>query len=243
MVARLVIASLVKCWGWPNSGNCDNGACRLDGLAGSMSVPASRFPLPSSGANIPLASDQARTVTAADGNTFNQISTNNKSSIDFQNAGVSIKSMILGSGRQGNAYTVRFAPGEYWIETLTMNNDTSIEVTGPVTLYIKTLKMNSQSFINSAPAHSRPVISVRCWPSSTTRCNWTTARLFPGLVYQADVATGRINLTSSSYIRGVLTLRPLPLTMVRQLMQSTISARCRRQQVSIIMNYLIRLQL
>lgn len=99
-MAAIYYSQSTQVLGMANSGNCDNGVCRLDGLVVQHVRPRKLLSTTQFGTNIPLASDQARTVTAADGNTFNQISTNNKSSIDFQNAGVSIKSMILGSGRQ-----------------------------------------------------------------------------------------------------------------------------------------------
>lgn len=82
-----------------------------------------------------------------------------------------------------------------------MNNDTSIEVTGPVTLYIKTLKMNAKSFINSPGSQQAGDISkvLAVIYDSMQLDNGST---FSGLVYQADTAVGTINLTSSSYIKG-----------------------------------------
>lgn len=187
--------------GLANSGNCDNGVCRLDGLGGSMSVPSSRFPLASAGTSINLGYNQKKTVTAADGTQFNQVVTSQMASIDFQSAGLTIKSMSLGSGRGGNPYTVRFSPGEYWIETLNMDFDTSIEVTGPVTLYIKKLKMNSGSFINS-PGSQQAGDTSKVLAVIYDSMQLDNGSTFSGLVYQADVASGSINLTSSSYIKG-----------------------------------------
>ncbi|WP_421248163.1 DUF6701 domain-containing protein [Aeromonas jandaei] len=181
--------------------NCDNGSCVAVGLVNSWSgVPASRFPL-ATGSNIAVSFAETRFLTAAEGNQFGTISTANQSQINIENSGISIKVLDLGSGRGGRNYTVKLAAGDYWIETLNMNNDTSIVVDGPVRMFVKNLNMGSASYINSPGGNIAGDISklLMVVYDSAYLANGST---LSGMVYQADSSVQTINLSSASYLMG-----------------------------------------
>ncbi|MBL0628085.1 DUF6701 domain-containing protein [Aeromonas jandaei] len=181
--------------------NCDNGPCVAVGLVNSWpGVPTSRFPL-ATGSNIAVGFAETRFLTAAEGNQFGTISTANQSQINIENSGISIKVLDLGSGRGGRNYTVKLAAGDYWIETLNMNNDTSIVVDGPVRMFVKNLNMGSASYINSPGSNIAGDISklLMVVYDSAYLSNGST---LSGMVYQADSSVQTINLSSASYLMG-----------------------------------------
>ncbi|QWL59309.1 hypothetical protein HQ400_14495 [Aeromonas jandaei] len=181
--------------------NCDNGPCVAVGLVNSWSsVPTSRFPL-ATGSNIAVGFAETRFLTAAEGNQFGTISTANQSQINIENSGINIKVLDLGSGRSGRNYTVKLAAGDYWIETLNMNNDTSIIVDGPVRIFVKNLNMGSASYINSPSSNVAGDISklLVVVYDSAYLANGST---LSGMVYQSDSSAQTINLSSASYLMG-----------------------------------------
>ncbi|MGU5548867.1 DUF6701 domain-containing protein [Aeromonas hydrophila] len=181
--------------------NCDNSACVAAGMVNSWSdAPSSRFPL-SAGSNISVGFAETRFLTAVEGNQFGTISTAHQSQINIENSGISIKVLDLGSGRGGRDYTVKLAAGDYWIETLKMNNDTSIIVDGPVRIFVKNLDMGSASYINSPGSNVSGDISklLMVVYDSADLSNGST---ISGMVYQADSSAKTINLSSASYLMG-----------------------------------------
>ncbi|MFQ2921015.1 DUF6701 domain-containing protein [Aeromonas allosaccharophila] len=181
--------------------NCDNSACVAAGMVNSWSgAPSSRFPL-SAGSNISVGFAETRFLTAVEGNHFGTISTAHQSQINIENSGISIKVLDLGSGRGGRDYTVKLAAGDYWIETLKMNNDTSIIVDGPVRIFVKNLDMGSASYINSPGSNISGDISklLMVVYDSADLSNGST---LSGMVYQADSSAKTINLSSASYLMG-----------------------------------------
>ncbi|EPC3541252.1 DUF6701 domain-containing protein [Aeromonas hydrophila] len=181
--------------------NCDNSACVAAGMVNSWSdAPSSRFPL-SAGSNISVGFAETRFLTAVEGNQFGTISTAHQSQINIENSGISIKVLDLGSGRGGRDYTVKLAAGDYWIETLKMNNDTSIIVDGPVRIFVKNLDMGSASYINSPGSNISGDISklLMVVYDSADLSNGST---ISGMVYQADSSAKTINLSSASYLIG-----------------------------------------
>ncbi|MEW7865825.1 DUF6701 domain-containing protein [Aeromonas diversa] len=181
--------------------NCDGGLCVAVGdVAPWGGAPVSRFPL-ATGADVTLGFAETRYLTAADGMTFGTVSTSYQSLLNIENSGITIKAMNLGSGRGGRPYTVKLAAGDYWIETLTMSNDTSIEIDGPVRLFVKTLVMGSASYINSPGRNSAGDVGklmVVLYDGATL----TDGSTLSGLVYQADSARGSVSLSSASYLMG-----------------------------------------
>lgn len=181
--------------------NCDNSACVAAGMVNGWSgAPSSRFPL-SAGSNISVGFAETRFLTAVEGNQFGTISTAHQSQINIENSGISIKVLDLGSGRGGRDYTVKLAAGDYWIETLKMNNDTSIIVDGPVRIFVKNLDMGSASYINSPGSNISGDISklLMVVYDSAYLANGST---LSGMVYQADSSAKTINLSSASYLMG-----------------------------------------
>ncbi|WP_223916463.1 DUF6701 domain-containing protein [Aeromonas caviae] len=167
---------------------------------GWSGAPSSRFPL-SAGSNISVGFAETRFLTAVEGNQFGTISTAHQSQINIENSGISIKVLDLGSGRGGRDYTVKLAAGDYWIETLKMNNDTSIIVDGPVRIFVKNLDMGSASYINSPGSNISGDISklLMVVYDSAYLANGST---LSGMVYQADSSAKTINLSSASYLMG-----------------------------------------
>ncbi|MDM5090813.1 hypothetical protein OB947_18220 [Aeromonas bestiarum] len=181
--------------------NCDNSACVAAGMVNSWSgAPSSRFPL-SAGSNISVGFSETRFLTAVEGNQFGTISTAHQSQINIENSGISIKVLDLGSGRGGRDYTVKLAAGDYWIETLKMNNDTSIIVDGPVRIFVKNLNMGSASYINSPGSNISGDIGKLLVVVYDTADLYNGSTL-SGMVYQADSSAQTINLSSASYLMG-----------------------------------------
>ncbi len=183
---------------WDSLGN---SACVAAGMVNGWSgAPSSRFPL-SAGSNISVGFAETRFLTAVEGNQFGTISTAHQSQINIENSGISIKVLDLGSGRGGRDYTVKLAAGDYWIETLKMNNDTSIIVDGPVRIFVKNLDMGSASYINSPGSNISGDISklLMVVYDSAYLANGST---LSGMVYQADSSAKTINLSSASYLMG-----------------------------------------
>lgn len=133
---------------------------------------------------------------------FGTITTNYYASIDIKQAGITIKKLDLGSGRGGKPYTVRLAAGDYWIETLAMNDDTLIELSGPVRLFVKNLKMVGGSFINSKGVNQRGDIGKLLLVTYDSLSMGDKATI-SGLVYQQEGGgKDAFIMGSSSYIHG-----------------------------------------
>lgn len=181
-------------------GNCDNQLCVADQLAGSISLPASVFPL-AGGTSFTLNYNQSRTLTNADGYNFGSITTNYQSTLIFSVPGVKIKNLTIGSDLPGKAYTVKLAAGEYWIENLTMGDSASIVLDGDVILHVKNMSMNSANLLNSAAVKQSGTVSklLLVIYDALYLGNRSTVS---GLVYQTDSASGAITLSSAAYIYG-----------------------------------------
>ncbi|WP_157774562.1 DUF6701 domain-containing protein [Aeromonas sp. CU5] len=180
---------------------CDGGVCLPTANTNSLSLPVSRFPLPS-GPDIAVQYGQDKQLTTSDGMRFGTITTNYYASIDIKQAGITIKKLDLGSGRGGKPYTVRLAAGDYWIETLAMNDDTLIELSGPVRLFVKNLKMVGGSFINSKGVNQRGDIGKLLLVTYDSLSMGDKATI-SGLVYQQEGGgKDAFIMGSSSYIHG-----------------------------------------
>ncbi|ELM3614845.1 hypothetical protein RYR54_000436 [Aeromonas sobria] len=180
---------------------CDGGVCLPTANTASLSLPVSRFPL-LSGQNITVQYGQDKQLTTSDGIQFGTITTNYSASVDIKQAGITIKKLDLGSGRGGKPYTVRLAAGDYWIETLAMNDDTLIELSGPVRLFVKNLKMVGGSFLNSKGVNQRGDIGKLLLVTYDSLSMGDKATI-SGLVYQQEGGSkDAFIMGSSSYIHG-----------------------------------------
>ncbi|MGL5326038.1 MAG: DUF6701 domain-containing protein [Aeromonas sp.] len=179
-------------------GACDGGQCLPTQNTNSLALPGSRFPLPG-GPSITVLDTRHRILTAADGASFDAVSVNNNGSLDIQQSGITIRSLNLYSGRAGKPYTVRLAAGDYWIDTLRMYNDTRIEVTGPVRLFVNDLSMGSASYINSPGGNIRGDIN-QLLLVSYGRVYLYNGSTLSGLVYQHDGSV--FHMSSASYLHG-----------------------------------------
>ncbi|MCF5856203.1 MSHA biogenesis protein MshQ [Aeromonas veronii] len=83
---------------------------------------------------------QQLNVGSATSNQFNSIALNTSCSLSFSSAATEyrIKSLALNNGAK-----VIFSSGDYWIESLTMNQGTEIQIQGEVRIFVKnTLELN-----------------------------------------------------------------------------------------------------
>ncbi|BBR38063.1 hypothetical protein Q7I35_10425 [Aeromonas allosaccharophila] len=195
--------------GYKNSGqirgdhpqSCDGGRCLPSDNTANLSFPAFPSSWPTS-PNIGIQEGVDRYLTAADGKSFGTISTKNGSSLDIRQAGLTINTLDLGSGRNGKPYTVRLAAGDYWIKTLKMYDNTLIEVAGPVRLFVENVTMIGASFINSTGANIRGDIGKLLLVTYNTLDMGAQATI-SGLVYQQEGGVGSfLNMGSPSYIHG-----------------------------------------
>ena len=177
---------------------CDGGQCVSTQNTNTLTLPGSRFPLPS-GPDITVPYSGHRVLTITDGAVFGSVSVNNNGSLDIQHSGLTIKELNLNSGRAGKPYTVRLAAGDYWIETLRMRHDTRIEVAGPVRLFVKDLSMESASYINSPGVNVRGNIN-QLLLVSYGRVYMYNGSTLSGLVYQQD--GGVFHMSPASYLHG-----------------------------------------
>lgn len=177
---------------------CDRDQCLPAGNTSSLSLPASRFPLPG-GSNLRIPYDTHYQLTAANGNRFGLIETSYMASLDIQQAGLYIKNLRLDGGRGGKPYTVRLAAGDYWIEELWMDSDTSIVLDGPVRLFVKSLVMDSANLINSPGVNRRGDINQLLLVSygQVVMDNLDT---ISGLLYQIEGSS--LYMGSNSYWHG-----------------------------------------
>ncbi|MBA2800446.1 hypothetical protein MPE84_16720 [Aeromonas veronii] len=177
---------------------CDGVTCLPTQNTNPLTLPSSRFPLPS-GADITVPYSGHRVLTAADGAIFGSVSVYNNGSLDIQQSGITIRNLALYSGRAGKPYTVRLAAGDYWIDTLQMDNDTRIEVTGPVRLFVKDMSMNSASYLNSQGINARGNIN-QLLLVSYGRVYLYNGSTLSGLVYQQESSV--FHMSSASYLHG-----------------------------------------
>ncbi|WP_421200320.1 DUF6701 domain-containing protein [Aeromonas enteropelogenes] len=177
---------------------CDRDQCLPAGNTSSLSLPASRFPLPG-GSNLRIPYDTHYQLTAANGNRFGLIETSYMASLDIQQAGLYIKNLRLDGGRGGKPYTVRLAAGDYWVEELWMDSDTSIVLDGPVRLFVKSLVMDSANLINSPGVNRRGDINQLLLVSygQVVMDNLDT---ISGLLYQIEGSS--LYMGSNSYWHG-----------------------------------------
>ncbi|MGL6296115.1 MAG: hypothetical protein ACRC3K_06885, partial [Plesiomonas sp.] len=129
--------------------SCDNadGSRRLCTITRNtirgLSITGGNIFLSSSGSSGNLTQCQAGqplSVGSATSNQFNSIALNTSCSLSFSSAATEyrIKSLALNNGAK-----VIFSSGDYWIESLTMNQGTEIQIQGEVRIFVKnTLELN-----------------------------------------------------------------------------------------------------
>jgi len=191
-------------------GNCDHQLCKASSNASAISLPTTPFPLASSGTSLTIGYNQAQTLTNSDGYLFNSITTNYLSSLIFSVPGVKIKTLTVGSDSASKSFTVKFAAGEYWIETLTLGDSASLVFDGNVILHVKNMSLGSANRVNSAGINqsgdpSKLLVIVY---NSLYFGNSST---LSGYVYQTDDATGQVYLESASYLFGRINARSIQL--------------------------------
>ncbi|MFM5340545.1 DUF6701 domain-containing protein [Aeromonas veronii] len=128
---------------------CDNadGSRRLCTITRNtirgLSITGGNIFLSSSGSSGNFTQCQAGqqlSVGSATSNQFNSIALNTSCSLSFSSAATEyrIKSLALNNGAK-----VIFSSGDYWIESLTMNQGTEIQIQGEVRIFVKnTLELN-----------------------------------------------------------------------------------------------------
>ncbi|WKE66027.1 hypothetical protein PVT67_01905 [Gallaecimonas kandeliae] len=195
-----------------NSQSCDGDACYAAGITDELGFPDSPFPL-SGGQDLSVGYQQSKVIKAGDPSQYNNISTAYQSTLDIQQSGLKIKNLNLGSGRGGNDYTVKLASGDYWIENLTMQGDTRIELAGPVRLFVNKVTLSSASYLNSPGRQQsgNPGQLLMVVYDSLTAGDGST---LTGLVYQMDNPNSNQNSISfgpASYLFGRISARDISL--------------------------------
>ncbi|WP_095497903.1 DUF6701 domain-containing protein [Paraferrimonas haliotis] len=186
-----------------NAGNqgCDGGACIESSLASAMTDVVDPFPLDSSGDSYNLGFDQSLTLSEPDA-LYNVINMNNKAQLNLDAAGVKIKQLNVGSGRSGNPYSVKLAPGEYWIESLSLGFDTQIQITGDTVLHVGSLSLPSGGFINTTGANISGDSSQLTIMSYGSIVMGNTSTIAAN-IYQT--ASGSLTMNSASFLFGKVT--------------------------------------
>lgn len=192
-----------------NDQNCDGGVCVPAGNSKVLTLPA--FPPLNTGPDLSVGSGEYRRLDASAGLKFGTITVNNQGRLDVTTPGLSIKQMNLLGGRQGSGYSVKLAAGEYWIEDLVMKPDTRIELAGPVKLYVRHIKLESASLLNSPEVKSAGDINRLLLVVYNT-LDMRDGATLSGLVYQADAQSqDELYLQPGAYIFGRVSSESLKL--------------------------------
>ncbi|MCF5840295.1 DUF6701 domain-containing protein [Aeromonas veronii] len=141
---------------------------------------------------------QQLSVGSATSNQFNSIALNTGCSLSFSSAATEyrIKSLALNNGAK-----VIFSSGDYWIESLTMNQGTEIQIQGEVRIFVKnTLELND-AILNSSGEGSLLLFGYG-------GITLNGGSQINGYVYSDQ----KLTLNNSAIIRGRTTSRSLNMT-------------------------------
>ncbi|MBL0639034.1 MSHA biogenesis protein MshQ [Aeromonas veronii] len=186
---------------------CDNadGSRRLCTITRNtirgLSITGGNIFLSSSGSSGNFTQCQAGqqlSVGSATSNQFNSIALNTSCSLSFSSAATEyrIKSLALNNGAK-----VIFSSGDYWIESLTMNQGTEIQIQGEVRIFVKnTLELND-AILNASGEGSLLLFGYGgITLNGSSQIN--------GYVYSDQ----KLMLNNSAIIRGRTTSRSLNMT-------------------------------
>lgn len=200
-----------------NNGNCDGQVCVFDAYAKSMTLNSN--PFPTSGSKS-ITVDYSypgytRTLTSADGTAFGSVTLYNGTYLNITNPGITIKNLVLNSG----VTTVYLAAGEYWIDNISIQSGAQIVLNGDVKLHVKTLTMQSSSYINSPKGVSTPTAYQGGDPSRLLLVMYGPLTLgnnaiISGMIYRSDYNLGGtdISMASTSYIFGRVNAGSIAMT-------------------------------
>ncbi|WP_320545495.1 DUF6701 domain-containing protein [Aeromonas veronii] len=186
---------------------CDNadGSRRLCTITRNtirgLSITGGNIFLSSSGSSGHFTQCQAGqqlSVGSAASNQFNSIALNTSCSLSFSSAATEyrIKSLALNNGAK-----VIFSSGDYWIESLTMNQGTEIQIQGEVRIFVKnTLELND-AILNASGEGSLLLFGYG-------GITLNGGSQINGYVYSDQ----KLTLNNSAIIRGRTTSRSLNMT-------------------------------
>lgn len=186
---------------------CDNadGSRRLCTITRNtirgLSITGGNIFLSSSGSSGNFTQCQAGqqlSVGSATSNQFNSIALNTSCSLSFSSAATEyrIKSLALNNGAK-----VIFSSGDYWIESLTMNQGTEIQIQGEVRIFVKnTLELND-AILNASGEGSLLLFGYG-------GITLNGGSQINGYVYSDQ----KLTLNNSAIIRGRTTSRSLNMT-------------------------------
>ncbi|MFB2887417.1 DUF6701 domain-containing protein, partial [Aeromonas veronii] len=141
---------------------------------------------------------QQLSVGSATSNQFNSIALNTSCSLSFSSAATEyrLKSLALNNGAK-----VIFSSGDYWIESLTMNQGTEIQIQGEVRIFVKnTLELND-AILNASGEGSLLLFGYG-------GITLNGGSQINGYVYSDQ----KLTLNNSAIIRGRTTSRSLNMT-------------------------------
>ncbi|WP_038149201.1 DUF6701 domain-containing protein [Tolumonas lignilytica] len=199
------------------NGNCDGLVCVFDAYAKSLALNTN--PFPTSGTKSVTVDysypNYTRTLTSADGSAFGDVTLYSDTYLNITNPGITIKNLTLNSG----VTTVYLAAGEYWIDNLSIASGAQIVLNGEVRLHVKTLTMQSSSYLNSPKGVYTPTAYQGGDPSKLLLIMYGPLTLgnnaiISGMIYRTDYNAGGtdINMASSSYIFGRVNANSIAMT-------------------------------
>lgn len=180
-----------------NTGTCGSVDCEAgDSGASPLNLPP--FPTIGAPADSSVSAGYDQSVTVGDeGNRFSQISTGFLSTLTFSS---NQDTYYIGSLALGSSSQVYLRPGDYYIESISVNNQVDVQVlgTGTARLFIKgNVNLGSRSFLNSPGTDQSGNVSkllLASYGDISLNNNATVS----GAVF----ALGDINLGSASYVYG-----------------------------------------
>ncbi|MGL5334331.1 MAG: DUF6701 domain-containing protein [Aeromonas veronii] len=186
---------------------CDNadGSRRLCTITRNtirgLSITGGNIFLSSSGSSGNFTQCQAGqqlSVGSATSNQFNSIALNTSCSLSFSSAATEyrIKSLALNNGAK-----VIFSSGDYWIESLTMNQGTEIQIQGEVRIFVKTTLELNGAILNASGEGSLLLFGYG-------GITLNGGSQINGYVYSDQ----NLTLNNSAIIRGRTTSRSLNMT-------------------------------
>lgn len=199
-------------YGWYGdkiSGNCDGKYCLPSGQStNSLSNISNPFPLTVSSQEYSVGWSENKTLSTGSTINYKQITLNSSASLNISASGLKTASLSIGWNS-----AVTFAAGEYWIETLTMDDSAKIILAGKVILHVKTMTIASHSLINSAAinASGTPENLLIILHGALTLGSQAT---LSGFIYQTDDAANnqQISMVSPSYIFGRISAKRIVMT-------------------------------
>lgn len=186
---------------------CDNadGSRRLCTITRNtirgLSITGGNIFLSSSGSSGNFTQCQAGqqlSVGSATSNQFNSIALNTSCSLSFSSAATEyrIKSLALNNGAK-----VIFSSGDYWIESLTMNQGTEIQIQGEVRIFVKNALELNDAILNASGEGSLLLFGYG-------GITLNGGSQINGYVYSDQ----NLTLNNSAIIRGRTTSRSLNMT-------------------------------